>query len=367
MKNRLSVSVAGDTVRIGPFSFSIQRTLRLPNDGKTYPLPPGLGAFPLCKVDDYKDKVPAAWREHGGVFFPMWQREAAWISFHGEQYDPVAVRVAAGKICAVTGEVWDDKLQSSPQNYMVVGGHRGQPWLDGFKTANGEVSQFVAMPLGMGYTVEKQLTGKEDVGGLQVAVFGCKTDKKPQRPPSSPLRSSSIRKAAYGAPGGQSLSCSTRGAGQGYGSGEVYGANAAGSMGFMSAEEVGQEMGLAAGGKMHQTITPDFLGFDCWDQETGGRVFVHIVNSQMYEQITGKKAPPSPVSAASYTKAGYPWYDHYGEGDVGTSSKLAGVKNVAAIDQEKGITGQQDDKTVVVPDSQVKKLGDPKVVRDGNW
>ena len=33
-----------------------------------------------------------------------------------------------------------------------------QPWLDGFCTGSGVVRQFVAMPLGSGYTVEEQVT-----------------------------------------------------------------------------------------------------------------------------------------------------------------------------------------------------------------
>jgi hypothetical protein len=32
---------------------------------------------------DYLDKIPEAWKEHGGVFLPMWQREAMYIRFIG--------------------------------------------------------------------------------------------------------------------------------------------------------------------------------------------------------------------------------------------------------------------------------------------
>ena len=59
------------------FSLNFQRTLRIPDDGKTYPLPPGLGKFPVCRVEDYRDTVPASWLKHGGVFIPMYQRKAA--------------------------------------------------------------------------------------------------------------------------------------------------------------------------------------------------------------------------------------------------------------------------------------------------
>ena len=66
-------------------------------------LPPSLGVFPLRHVDDYADRVPASWREKGGVFLPMYQREAMWIAFNGPSHQPRAVQVAVGKVCALTG------------------------------------------------------------------------------------------------------------------------------------------------------------------------------------------------------------------------------------------------------------------------
>ena len=85
-------------------SIQFQRTLRLPDDGKMYPLPPGLGAFPLKHVDDYSARIPAAWREHGGVMLPMFQSEALWINFTSQCGYPMLVKIATGKINAVTGE-----------------------------------------------------------------------------------------------------------------------------------------------------------------------------------------------------------------------------------------------------------------------
>ncbi len=52
------------------FRLSFQRTLRIPDDNRSYPLPPGLGDFPLYRVDDHAARLPPAWREHGGVFLP---------------------------------------------------------------------------------------------------------------------------------------------------------------------------------------------------------------------------------------------------------------------------------------------------------
>ena len=80
-------------------SIEFQRTLRIPDDGKDYPLPPGLGRFPLRHLDDYARTLPAEWLSRGGVIMPMSQAEAMWINFSGGDY-PFAVKVATGKICA---------------------------------------------------------------------------------------------------------------------------------------------------------------------------------------------------------------------------------------------------------------------------
>ncbi|MBI1831302.1 MAG: hypothetical protein HYR84_07630, partial [Planctomycetes bacterium] len=66
---------------------TFQRTLRIPDDDKTYPLPPGLGAFPMRHVDDFSDTAPNAWLEHGGVMMPMYQAEALWLHFHAATDD----------------------------------------------------------------------------------------------------------------------------------------------------------------------------------------------------------------------------------------------------------------------------------------
>ena len=51
-------------------TIEFQRTLRIPDGDKTYPLPPGLGAFPLRHVDDHAANIPPAWLRHGGVMLP---------------------------------------------------------------------------------------------------------------------------------------------------------------------------------------------------------------------------------------------------------------------------------------------------------
>ena len=153
-------------------TIGFQRTLRIPDDNRDYPLPPGLGTFPLNHVDDYTDKAPEAWDAHGGIFFPMYQAEAMWINFDGEY--PMSVKVAAGKIDALTGENWNNELSKRPQDYLVV---PEQPWLDGFCVGEGLIRQFVAMPLGEGYSAEEQLTGEAQHGGLQIVVYPMKASR----------------------------------------------------------------------------------------------------------------------------------------------------------------------------------------------
>jgi hypothetical protein len=62
-------------------AISFQRTLRIPDDTREWPLPPGLGEFPLRTVTSLADRATAAMRERGGVVLPMYQAEAMWISF----------------------------------------------------------------------------------------------------------------------------------------------------------------------------------------------------------------------------------------------------------------------------------------------
>lgn len=148
------------------------RTLRIPDDGKDYPLPPGFDKFPMRRVSDYLGTVPKKWLDSAAtsVFIPMYQREAMWLSFSGQ---PTALKVCAGRINAVSGEPWTEELQDleEGEDYLVA---PRQPWLDGFNTGDGSIRQFVAMPLGMGYTVEGQVTGKEEHGGLQFTAYPAK-------------------------------------------------------------------------------------------------------------------------------------------------------------------------------------------------
>lgn len=100
-----------------------------------------------------------------------------WISLKSEE--PFAIQIFVGGVNAVSGEPTGDneavmmrrlslmEKKKSIQDYVVT---PKQLWLDGIATDHGRVRQFVAMPLGSGYTVEAQMTGQDLVGGLQIHV-----------------------------------------------------------------------------------------------------------------------------------------------------------------------------------------------------
>ena len=163
---------------------SFMRTLRIPDDGKDYPLPPGMGRFPIRRVSDYLNTVPKKWLETAetSIFLPIYQREAMWLSFGGPPWLPTALKVCAGRTNAVSGAAWSEELQGEAEgpDYLVC---PKQPWLDGFNTGDGSIRQFVAMPLGLGYTVEGQVTGKEEHGGIQIRAFPAREGLFHEPPP----------------------------------------------------------------------------------------------------------------------------------------------------------------------------------------
>lgn len=284
----------------------LQRTLRIPDDETDYPLPPGLGGFPLRHLDDYASRLPEEWQKRGGVVMPMHQSEAMWINFESRnsyRYRhsyPFAVKIATGKVCAITGDTWVNGLSSDPQDYVVL---PKQPWLDGYCIEKGVIRQFVAMPLGESYTVEEQLTGAAEHGGIQIVAYPMKAERYEELIAPRAMSRQRVRPLAMHA-------CRISSA----------------------------SMGLAPGGRMKQDIYDDHYGLDAWDQEHASRCFVTITNSAQWLDITGEPPPTRPPTAKEYTEAGLPWFDYYG-GDaraISGAEKFKGIKCVAQIDTEKG-------------------------------
>lgn len=89
-------------------------------------------------------------------FQPMFQREALWLRLQHQPTACNAMKVSVGGINALTGSLKGEVSKPGVQDYMC----KSQPWLDGTVKDEGKVKQFVAMPVGQGYTIEEQLTGK---------------------------------------------------------------------------------------------------------------------------------------------------------------------------------------------------------------
>ena len=312
-------------------SIEFQRTLRIPDDGRDYHLPPGLGRFPLRHIEDYALEEHEHLKKRGGVMMPMFQADALWLNFSSlgprRPSLPVAMKIGAGKINAVSGLKWSEGISDDPQNYVVT---PSQPWLDGFNVGKGVVRQFVAMPLGDGYSVEEQIDPGSEVGGIQIEAF--------------PMKQELYKKmiAEYRSP-------------------EVWR-----DCIVFHQSAINLEMGLGMGGSMSQEIYDDDYGLDAWDLSNRQRCFVMLANAQQWMSITKEEPPLSPISAAQYSEAGLPWFDYF-DGDrkaIEGAKSLKQVKSIKSIADEKGDTAWPDEKSP--KEYQVKTITNTQV-SDGTW
>ncbi|KAF8837974.1 hypothetical protein BDN67DRAFT_1013451 [Paxillus ammoniavirescens] len=179
-----------NAARVSGVEIRFHRTIRVPDNEKIHALPPDMGAFELFNVGEASATLPKSVLAKGGAFISMYQREAMWMSFGhwGGHLGPVAVKVSVGGVNALTGLPQNAIVSFFPffanEEFSVT--YLQLRWLDGISTSPGVVRQFVAMPLGKGYTVEGQVTGTDvrfllfvrlwlmafqDVGGIQIDVF----------------------------------------------------------------------------------------------------------------------------------------------------------------------------------------------------
>ena len=279
-----------------------QRTLRLPDDGTVHYLPPGFGSFPLRHIDDFDLGSNNYLKRRGGVIMPMFQADALWLNFEtinvtGEADYPIAIKIGTGKICAISGDVWSPNLNRSPQDYVVA---PDQPWIDGYNVGQNKVKQFVAAPLGQGFTVEEQITSEASNGGLQIQVFPMKREFYDALNERMDFEYEIVNEMVR----------------------------------FCMEPQL--DMGLAAGGEMRQEIFEDPHAFEAWDQRNTHRCFVTIANAEQWMSITGEEPPMQSISASAYTDAGLPWYDYYGadKAVIEGAIKLSKIKSVNELSQK---------------------------------
>jgi hypothetical protein len=278
---------------------------------------------------------------------PVYLREAMWLSFASSP-EPTALQVGVGKVCAVSGRPWGDGPAVRPQNYVVL---PRQPWLDGINSGKGTVRQFVAVPMGLGATVEGQVTGEESWGGIQLRSFPLEPGALAAWREEERRRAEAARRAAAApAPGGYGMAFAAPGA--------APRAAAPASTGAM---------GLGVGGSMRQEVYQDTRPLSDWADTPSARVFVHLVTPPQWRAITGEEPPPSPADRAAYTRAGLPWFEYGDEtaADLPAAAPLAGVEPVGQW------LGDDHDPWAPPGKHQIQPLGDAPApgspVADGDW
>jgi hypothetical protein len=331
-------------------SISFKRTLRLPDDGETHHLPPDLGEFPLRHIEDFDLTTHNHLKKRGGIIMPMFQADALWINFSPLNFTsdiiyPIAIKIGTGKICAVSGEDWSSTLNQDPQDYVVA---PSQPWIDGYNVGKDKIRQFVATPLGEGYTAEEQLTGEASVGGIQIQAFPMKKeyydemekeyyDEMKKKYYDEMNEVAPVQKSMINACAVEPLSNSP-------------------------------SMGLAPGGSMHQKIYEDVHGLDAWDHRKSERFFVTIANANQWMGITGEEPPISSYTAHEYTKAGLPWFDHY-DGDkvaIAGAKRLKKIKTIKNIKPKTSKKLWKEDYDLPIIDPKVVSTN-KRVVNAGEW
>lgn len=315
-------------IEAGGLKLNFQRTCRVPA-GQLNSLPAGLGSFPVFRVKDFRSGCPKEWRDEG-YFFPMYRQEAMWINFRGNYY-PKAVIVGAGNINAVNGKPFNpskDKIRlteeerkkaadnleiklEKEQNYLVV---PPQPWIDGWKAADGKVYQFVAAEMGSGETVEGQITGEEKIGGIQLVIYEAKKKLVPEKSLHEHIVAGSWH---YGAKSigdfedcGElccvELCCAADEPSFGPASVKAMAASPAETR---AAKRAVRSMGFGRGGEIDQKIYPDLHGLEVWKDKPSAVEVFYMVSSEDFKQVTGYEAPPTPVTYEVYQHHGYPWFE----------------------------------------------------------
>lgn len=145
------------------------KTLRIPDDGKTYKLPASLGKFEIVSCAEWRNRPRGFAAEDYAI--EIAPNEALWLGFAAglEGSRASALQVFAGNLNALTGTLRFQQLRATPmQNYLAA----SQPWLDGFMQPNETVRQFVGTRHGDGNGAEMQVLGADmEIGTLSIACY----------------------------------------------------------------------------------------------------------------------------------------------------------------------------------------------------
>lgn len=186
-----------------------------------------------------------------------------------------------------------------------------QPWIDGWKSDDGSVYQFVATPFksGDGESVGEQLLGAESTsGGIGIAVFDSINPLQPHG-----YAKTGSGNSAYGEIATFDSSVVKLSAGPLMRGVSHFGGNF-------------EEMGVGKGGKITQKIYADPHGIEVWNAIPTATMAVYLVNAKTYENIVGETVP-APIGQENYNGK---WFgqDDANAKDVAGSDKFTGLKSV---------------------------------------
>ncbi|XDG05127.1 hypothetical protein ABKA04_004742 [Annulohypoxylon sp. FPYF3050] len=308
--------------------------------------------------------------DKGGVFLPMYQKEAMWINFEG--VSPFMIKIYAGGVNVVSGEHNREDAQTkarrseriregkSIQDYVVT---PRQLWLDGIAVSPGVVRQFIAMPMGEGYSVEAQLTGEEVVGGLQfeitpaipskisypltmditVKMFNGKKFMIPCSPKEPAVNSKIVSRIITVAKKSAKILADRTLADY-----HVY--NLCSVHVEMRLRGGGisppKPMGIAMGGKIEQTIQKDFEDPNSWLKGHTMTIPVQILNSTAFRQVTGVDPPPCPIDASTYAERGLPFFKLWEE-PSSVAGDFEAVRSVRELELNRDI--EQEIEAIIRP------------------
>lgn len=383
-------------------NISFHRTVRVADNGTVNSLPPSLGTFPLYNIADFKNMPPEI-AGKGGLLMSMDQREAMWVSFSSDV--PFAVKLYAGGINAVSGEPVDETevtlmrrlklLQGykSIQDYVVV---PNQLWLDGIASADGQVRQFTAVKMGMKYTVEAQITGKELVGGLQIAATPASFAEfkhrytvmpKPAGTPHFQIFISTltgklitltvsalhtveeVKFVVQNKDGTPTYMQRFIFAGRQLEDGHTLNQYHIIEMSTIhlvlrlcggGGGAKGHEMGIAPGGLIKQTVVKDRHDPAIWETDCTTSFNVQILYPTLFKQLTGLDPPATPVTAKTYAQYGLPYYDICDEEPSGIAGNFDGIKSVNELD----LTGEPSIEKVQAVADVIDNTNNPVVLLD---
>ena len=101
-------------------------------------------------------------------------------------------------------------------------------------------------------------------------------------------------------------------------------------------------------------------GYQTWDLESLVRLTIRIVDTVTFKRITGRDAPPTPVSAKHYTKAGLPWFHYVEHAPALTPSGiLARIRSIRQLDRLKGEAKALPGSTIAIKPEQVREIAVP--------